>query len=323
MAIEETLSTMESKWQAKLRHSGWRWIVSIATALVATLKPELLRICGLFVAVALATRAYYKDFGNGSIRRTVVACMMFSVLSVALYFGVSYLEGLFHEPERVTITAQDASAIKDSLTAQTLESAKNERYSNESLPGLSVQMLIRLTDFQPGRRNYIFDFGFPTVNRLGAYVGPGNFLTLALVDGNGEPHSLVVPLGADRVPQKTVFYLTAECGTGNKHTVLRLRVNTKEVGLLDLPFETKIGALWHAGNVIGSNLDKKSGGYFDAYEMAAYSRTVTFKEASSILLVLQERLTQPAFLRFSGNQWAVRNANDNNMTLSNPIWVKP
>jgi|SRR5450631_1159053 hypothetical protein len=327
MAVEEVAAKIQSKWLTRFTHSGWRWLLSILTALVTTLKPELLRVGGLVVAVVLASRAFYVDFAKGSKRQTaltVSGCVSLSVLALVLYFGTGYLEGLFpHEPEKATLSPQEVSSIKEGLNSQTAAFIKAERYANESLRGLSFQMLIRLSGFQESRRNYVFDFGDLGRNRFSAYVGPGRFFTLVLIDANGEPHSLVVPLGEEGIPQQSAFYLIAECGTGNQHTILRLRVNAREVGLVDLPFEVKIGELWHSGDILGADLQTKNGGYFDAFESLVYNRTATLKEANTNLLALQDRLTQPVFLRFTGKQWARRNKNDNNLTLSEPIWAKP
>ena len=199
--------------------------------------------------------------------------------------------------------------------------------AEESLAGFSIQMLIRINKASDDRRSYLFDVGNKGRDRFSIYISQDKHLTVALSDSNGELYPLRIAIGEGGVPLGSIFFLTAEFGIGSVHSTVRVRVNSAEVSSLNVPWPIAIGtgaALWNRseGAILGSDLDHNNGGVFDAFEMLIYSRTLTQKEAEQNLLASQQRLTIPTFIRFSGKQWAHKNTEDNNMTLSDPrVWM--
>jgi hypothetical protein len=178
-----------------------------------------------------------------------------------------------------------------------------DKYANEKLPGLSMNMLLRIKEQVKNRRGYIFDVGGEGKSRFSAYVSPDNMFTLSLTGKNGESYPVLVPMGEGGIPIRNIFFLTAEYGVGNGHTVIRLRVNGKEVGIADLPFIADVHTTPIGHTSVGVDSKKKNGGVFDGFGEMSYGVTLTADEVHELIPSQMERVANiPSFLVFSGYQ---------------------
>lgn len=170
-------------------------------------------------------------------------------------------------------------------------------------PGLSLHMVISIHHLPVSRRKYLFDFGHVNRERLSIYLSAGNVFTVSLIDADGEPHPLQVPLGNGGIPTSQPIYLVCEAGVSSNSTSLRVFVNAQSVGEpVKLPFRVNLGDLDLPGGVIGSDLNGNDGASFDLYELAIYGATLTDEQIAQLVEYFIKR-PRTNYVAFDGNQW--------------------
>jgi hypothetical protein len=159
-----------------------------------------------------------------------------------------------------------------------------------SLPGLSLQMLLRLPHQPSNTRKYLFDFGKVDGERLSVYVSADNIFTVLFIDGKGEPHPIQVPIGKGGFPINDTVFFCCSFGVTGEATFLTLSVDGTDLGSTTLPFRADIGALEISNGVIGADLNGDRRGQF---------AIATFSIAHSTFSNRELRKMRRAYLRFA------------------------
>jgi len=145
----------------------------------------------------------------------------------------------------------------------------------EKLPGVSIQMLIRLKNQPVDRRKYILDFGHIDRNRFSVYITKDNLFTMEVIDGSEDHHSIQLLLGGEDVPVGIPIHIGCEVGVTGNSTIMRLTINGKNKEVLDINRRIDIAALDISNGVIGADLNKTNNAAFELVEI--WSFTVTLK----------------------------------------------
>jgi hypothetical protein len=137
-----------------------------------------------------------------------------------------------------------------------------------SLPGLSLQMLLRLPHQPSDTRKYLIDLGKLDGARFSVYVSADNIFTVLFIDGKGEPHPIQVPIGKGGFPINEIVFFCCSFGVSGEATFLTLSVDGRDIGSTTLPFKADIGSLNIPKGVIGADLN---GGNRGQFAMATFS----------------------------------------------------
>jgi hypothetical protein len=105
---------------------------------------------------------------------------------------------------------------------------------------------------------------------------------------------------------------------------MNILANARVVGSLSKPFHIDSGLLLaregKGSIILGSDLQKRNGGIFDAFGLAIFGRTFTLAESEKLaLLALQpDNVADRYFARFNGDQWEIKDlaAKDRSLHLS-------
>jgi hypothetical protein len=171
------------------------------------------------------------------------------------------------------------------------------------LPGISFHLLLRLNAPFKTHRQYVFEFGKKDAARLSAYLSSAGIFTLTFTDAKQESYNIQIPIGGDGIIIGEWMYFGCEVGIGGNSTALRVHLNDRTVGSLQLPFRTDPGDLdIPNGGALGSNLDRDSCANFDVANMVLYGSTLPTKELPNICAFLLGR-NLDRFVRFSGSQF--------------------
>ena len=147
---------------------------------------------------------------------------------------------------------------------------------SSSLPGLSWNAAIKLENTPAARRKYLFDMVTEAGARLSIYVSGQDIFTFMVIDSNGEPYAVHVPLGSTGIPLGEYIYLSCEVGIGSRETLLTVSRNAVEVGRLAKPFRIDTGPITtKRGLVIGNDLfTRQSGAKFKMAGLKIYDQTL-------------------------------------------------
>lgn len=191
-------------------------------------------------------------------------------------------------------------AILGSVLCYLLRTKATQSSNDQNLPGLSVNLVLRLQNRLGSQRQYVADFGQLDGTRLSLYVSPDKLMTLAFQDQSGKLYLLTAPIGTI-VPLNSFFDVIAEIGIREQGTVMRMFINGREVQHLEIPSKVDFGKFDVHNGVIGANLQGGNGAQFDLVEFAVYGETL----CDACIDVTLKRLKQaPAkAARFSGDQW--------------------
>lgn len=206
------------------------------------------------------------------------------------------------------------SAPKGPVESQTGDSsgkpATSSAGASERLPGLSVQMMVRLNHQQTAGRKYLFDFGTKKRERFSIYVTADNIFTVLFVDAKGEPHPITHPLGGGDLPFGKFVHLNCEVGCSSQTTHVRLNADGRSLASLVLPFRTDLGELNADDVVVGADLSGKSCGFFDLAEVAVYGLTIRPDDAQRLSEHFHAK-SKVSYVEFRGGHWMRRGADGN------------
>jgi hypothetical protein len=177
-----------------------------------------------------------------------------------------------------------------------------ERIENEKYPGVSINIVLRLHEIHEPRRKYLLDFGEHRGGRLSIYLDPNNVFTVSLIDLRGEQYAVRAPTGIGGVQFNQFLYLNCEVGIRERSTFLRVLVDGREIGNIDIPSRIDAGAISIPGSVTGADIDGANGAAFDEIESAIFTMTLTTAEIGSLLQYFQSKNPQN-YLEFDGHQW--------------------
>ncbi len=181
--------------------------------------------------------------------------------------------------------------------------AQKDEPKQESLPGISLNFLIRLENRLGGERQYLLDFGQADRSRLSVYISSEKFLTFLVIDAKGEPHSLQVALGGNDLPLDQFIYLACEIGIKSQSTIMRMAVNGRVVRYAELPFRVDVGAIDAPGGVLGADIQGQYGARFDFAELAMNASTLSEEKAAQELCWFKKGKPKDDYLKFNGKQW--------------------
>ena len=179
----------------------------------------------------------------------------------------------------------------------------SEQVQHDALPGITLNLLVRIENRLGGDRQYLLDFGQVENSRLSLYISPDKFLTFVLIDAKGEPHALQIPVGGKDIPLDRFIYLACEIGVKGQSSVMRILVNGRQVRYEEMPFQVDIGALDAPGGVVGSDLQGEHGARFDLVELSMNSATYTDGDIANMLCYFQRGTPKTAYGKYSGQQW--------------------
>lgn len=174
-------------------------------------------------------------------------------------------------------------------------------------PGWSLQFLLRFGKPVPGRTNYIFDIGGkPDSNRISLYLDEAHELCFRVIDSKGKAKQASVGHGLGTFRIGEVHYLAADYGIAPDFSFVRLLIDGKEVDehrqampvIISKPIED-------LKFVMGSDIQHKNGGVFDADAGAMYSTTMSATEVRTILEFMKKMSDRPDGFNvsFQGRQW--------------------
>jgi hypothetical protein len=173
------------------------------------------------------------------------------------------------------------------------------------LPGFSLHAAMQIHHRPADRPQYMFDFGTPERERLSVYISPNDVFTVSFAERADEPHRLHVHLGgSDGIPLDQLFHLDCDLAVANEATFLRVFVNAKEVGSMQLPLKANVGALDISNGQIGTDLNGQNGGHFYLYAVSKRLVIPTKRErkkGQNPDTVLKPNGGSP--LAFKGSQW--------------------
>jgi len=156
---------------------------------------------------------------------------------------------------------------------------KNENKETQiSLPGFSLQALISIHNPKTQGRQYIWDVGTEKGARESVYVSPDGLFTYAIVDNKGELYEIRSSLGSGGVPDDEVIYLACQLGITGTGTILSVVVNGKTVATREFPVRIELDLRNAPGGRIGGTISDSNFGSFALYWLAFYPRTLLVKE---------------------------------------------
>jgi hypothetical protein len=112
----------------------------------------------------------------------------------------------------------------------------------QTLPGFSAFAFARLYDTPELRRKYIFAFSSPDGAAVSFYLGADDQFRFQIRDVHKEEYTLEIPIGDHGVPIDRYIFLYCEVALGLQETVLRVRVDGKEVRKRTYDFPITLGS---------------------------------------------------------------------------------
>ena len=161
-------------------------------------------------------------------------------------------------------------------------------HRRKSLPGISVNLGIRIDDQQEARRRYYFDLAGPGQNGASFYRSASGRFVFSVEDVNGEPYTIEVRPGEFGIPVAQSIYLCLEAGTDGIRTTMRVAVDGRIIAERKLPFAVQFPPF--AGLVLGSNRHHQLSGAYRLYMFASYEGTLNHEDARNMLQFVRERL---------------------------------
>jgi hypothetical protein len=169
------------------------------------------------------------------------------------------------------------------------------------LPGLSINMFVRLQHLPTNRRKYLFDFGTTEGERFSLYISSDNIFTVSFVDAKHEPHVLQIPIG-ELVYLGRFMFICCQLGIGGQLTMMNMWVDDREIGILNLPFRTDLGILDVPNGTIGADLSGDNGAAFDLSEAFVYSMTASRRHMADTNVYMHNK-DRNKYVEFNGTSW--------------------
>ena len=152
---------------------------------------------------------------------------------------------------------------------------------DEKLPGFATGVSISTEDVTAIRRKYFFDYRTPEKSAVSLYLSADDHFIFSVKDIYGESHPLEVRLGADGVPFGKFIFLFCEVGVASNYSYLRMLVNGKQVGRIEIPVTLSLGSRrWIP--TFGADAYGQNGGSFSMLSAFAFSTTLTDEEIKKV-----------------------------------------
>ena len=117
-----------------------------------------------------------------------------------------------------------------------LSTAEPQAHEGERFPGFSHHMVVAIHQLRENRRQFLFDVGELTRNRISLYTDRGSFLCLRLLDAQGETYTVKVQPGPETFQLDDFVYLAAEVGDRGHSSFISLLADGRLLAFQDLPF---------------------------------------------------------------------------------------
>lgn len=160
--------------------------------------------------------------------------------------------------------------IATPVNSQAQEKLKGQR---ETLPGISVHLVIKINDVTESRRKFVFDFSDPEGAHAAFYLSASNMFVFEVTDIRGEKYPLEIPIGRTGIPFGEWIYLVAEVGVSSAKTNLAVLVNGYVKQSRTLSFAADLGSRKWENKVVGANANSTQHGGFSLAELIIYSVT--------------------------------------------------
>jgi hypothetical protein len=150
--------------------------------------------------------------------------------------------------------------------------------ANETFPGFSTTIALKINDAAKIGRQYIFEYKTPEGAKTSFYLaGTGRF-SFSTTDIHNEIYSIEIPVGAAGVPIYKFIFLSCEVGVADASTTLRVLIDGKEIAYRTFPFRIDLGSKAWIKGTIGADTDGQNNGAFETLAMNGMGH-VTFTDA--------------------------------------------
>jgi hypothetical protein len=154
----------------------------------------------------------------------------------------------------------------------------------DSLPGFGSFAYIRLYDTAELRRRFIYDFTTPQGGGIKFFLSSSGQFTFSATDVSKEAYSLEIPVGSEGIPIDRMIFLFCEIGISDSRSVLRVTVDTKEVGHRVLPFRIDLGDTSKiGGGAIGADLGRQNSAPFKIGQFGILKATLTKTQKTKMI----------------------------------------
>lgn len=161
-------------------------------------------------------------------------------------------------PAKPGPSAEETAAILAKLTD--IESRLGSFPTPEAWPGLSFNFLLTLPGGHLNRRQYLWDEPSSALSRFSIYISANDVLTMLLIDGHGEPHSVEVPVGViGGIPIRQPVWLVFNVGMRTDETLMSIDLDGREVKRLILPFQLTRNPPGKGGITLGASSEHSNG----------------------------------------------------------------
>jgi hypothetical protein len=161
-------------------------------------------------------------------------------------------------------------------------------HRRKPLPGISINLGIRIADQEEKRRRYYFDLAGQGQNGASFYRSASGRFVFSVEDVNGEPYSVEMRPGQSGIPLAQSIYLCLEAGTDGTKTFMRVSVDGRTIAERTLPFAVQFPAV--EGHVLGANRQQQLHGGFRLYLVTLATMTLDHENAKNMLAYVRERL---------------------------------
>ncbi|HML13824.1 MAG TPA: hypothetical protein VK456_10980 [Xanthobacteraceae bacterium] len=152
---------------------------------------------------------------------------------------------------------------------------------DRKFPGFAAYTVLRIFPVPDFRRQYVFDFGSQQGARASFYLSASDKFTFVITDIRGESYPLEINI--TKIPVDRFIMLSCEVGIEHDYTLLRVRVNGRDVEHRRLSFPIDLGdRKWGPGTTIGANGIGANNGAFMLVELGASDSTFSRSEIDKL-----------------------------------------
>jgi hypothetical protein len=135
--------------------------------------------------------------------------------------------------------------------------------ANETFPGFSSTLALRINDAAKIGRQYIFEYKTPEGAKASFYLaGTGRF-NFSVTDIHNEIYPLEIKLGNDGIPLNRFIFLSCEVGAADTSSTLRVLIDGKEIVYQTFPFRIDLGSMAWVNGTIGADTNGQNNGAFE------------------------------------------------------------
>jgi hypothetical protein len=162
--------------------------------------------------------------------------------------------------------------------------------ANDSLPGFSATIGLKINDAAKLGRQYFFEYSDPEGAKSSFYLLETNRFAFSVTDTRGETYALEVSLGSEGVPLGRLIFLTCQVGVSANATHLRVLVNRKDVQNRSYPFAIDLGSKAWVKGTIGADNKGEHNSAFEIFSAGFGHVTMPDKDIASLIARLSQYL---------------------------------